>query len=84
MVWGWRVLSPRWRGLWGGNTPNTRPLDYDASDTDKVVVMLTDGNNEVYDHMAGEPARIGLSRHIGRLHDASFMGPGTTATGARA
>ena len=36
-------------GLWGGDTPNARPLDYDAADTDKVVVMLTDGNNEVYD-----------------------------------
>ena len=49
LAWGWRVLSPRWRGLWGGDTPNARPLDYDAADTDKVVVMLTDGNNEVYD-----------------------------------
>ena len=82
MVWGWRVLSPRWRGLWGGNTPNTRPLDYDASDTDKVVVMLTDGDNNVYDHNGGGPRGSDFTAY-GRLHDASFMGPGTTATVAQ-
>jgi Flp pilus assembly protein TadG len=79
LAWGWRVLSPRWRGLWGGDTPNTRPLDYDASDTDKVVVMLTDGNNDVYDHNGGGPRGSDYTA-FGRLHDATFMGPGTTAT----
>lgn len=49
LAWGWRVLSPRWRGLWGGNTPATRPLDYKTADTDKVAVILTDGDNQVYD-----------------------------------
>ena len=49
LAWGWRVLSPRWRGLWGGATPNTRPLDYKTADTDKVAVILTDGDNLVYD-----------------------------------
>lgn len=49
LVWGWRVLSPRWRGLWGGNTPADRPLDYNTVNSDKVIVLLTDGNNEVYD-----------------------------------
>ncbi len=75
MAWGWRVLSPRWRGLWGGDTPNTRPLDYDATDTDKVVVMLTDGSNNVYDHNGGGPRGSDYTA-FGRLHDASFMGPG--------
>jgi hypothetical protein len=82
IVWGWRVLSPRWRGLWGGDTPNTRPLYYDASDTDKVVVMLTDGDNNVYDHNGGGPRGSDFTAY-GRLHDASFMGPGTTATVAQ-
>lgn len=49
LAWGWRVLSPRWRGLWGGTTPPTRPLDYDAQLTDKVAVVLTDGQNQAYD-----------------------------------
>jgi len=26
LVWGWRVLSPRWRGLWGGATPAVGPV----------------------------------------------------------
>lgn len=82
MVWGWRVLSPRWRGLWGGATPSTRPLDYNTSDTDKVVVMLTDGDNNVYDHNGGGPRGSDYTAY-GRLHDASFMGPGTTATVAQ-
>lgn len=50
LVWGWRVLSPKWRGLWGGNTPAERPLEYNNALSDKVIVLLTDGNNEVYDH----------------------------------
>ncbi len=55
LVWGWNVISPRWRGLWGGNTPATLPLDYDAALSDKVVVFLTDGNNEVYDYAPAGP-----------------------------
>lgn len=53
--WGWRALSPDWRGMWGGNTPADLPLDYDAPLTDKVVVLLTDGNNEWYDWPTGQP-----------------------------
>ncbi len=43
---GWFTLSPKWRGLWGGTTPNTLPLDYGTPDMTKAVVLLTDGNNE--------------------------------------
>ena len=92
LAWGWRVLSPRWRGLWGGATPNTRPLDYDTSDTDKVVVMLTDGNNEVYDWpcrwRTGQSSPDCSSTFngpngsdytsFGRLNDTTFMGAGKT------
>ncbi|MEQ9490312.1 MAG: pilus assembly protein [Alphaproteobacteria bacterium] len=55
LAWGWRVLSPQWRGLWGGDTPATMPLDYDEPLMDKVVVMLTDGNNQWYDHPPAGP-----------------------------
>ena len=48
-AWAWRVLSPKWRGLWGGDTPADRPFDYDPNRTDKVVVILTDGANAVFD-----------------------------------
>lgn len=55
LAWGWRMLSPRWRGLWGGDTPMDLPLDYDTPLMNKVVVMLTDGNNEWYDHPPSGP-----------------------------
>lgn len=45
LVWGWRVLSPRWRGLWTGSQPEL-PMAHDAPFMDKVIVVLTDGKNE--------------------------------------
>jgi len=59
LVWGWRTISPRWRGLWvGGDDSSTLPKDYLADLlaasqplSDKAVVMMTDGqNNIVYNH----------------------------------
>ncbi len=54
LVWGWRTISPRWRGLWGGETPASRPLDYGRR---KAVVILTDGDNMLHDNSktAGTP-----------------------------
>jgi Flp pilus assembly protein TadG len=49
---GWATLSPRWQGLWG--TPNL-PLAYDTPFMDKVLVLMTDGNNEWYDWPEGAP-----------------------------
>src|SRR5690606_21868159 len=43
LVWGWRALSPRWRGLWGNDA--ALPLDYDADHMSKVVILMTDGEN---------------------------------------
>ncbi|MGF1625400.1 MAG: pilus assembly protein TadG-related protein [Alphaproteobacteria bacterium] len=46
LVWGWRVLSPRWRGLWTGSVDAANlPLDYDAENMEKVIILLTDGQN---------------------------------------
>ncbi|MFO1143314.1 MAG: TadE/TadG family type IV pilus assembly protein [Amaricoccus sp.] len=50
LTWGWRTISPRWRGLWGGETPNTLPLDYKTPLMEKVAVILTDGNNQFHDN----------------------------------
>lgn len=55
LVWGWRTLSPRWQGLWGGATPAELPLPYDEPFMDKVIVVLTDGQNQFYDHNGGGP-----------------------------
>jgi Putative Flp pilus-assembly TadE/G-like len=54
-VWGWRMLSPRWRGLWGGTMDaNNLPLNYGTLNMTKVVILLTDGQNTINntDHTA--------------------------------
>jgi Flp pilus assembly protein TadG len=45
-VWGWRMLSPRWRGLWGGemNSKNL-PLNYNTDKMEKAAIIMTDGDN---------------------------------------
>jgi Flp pilus assembly protein TadG len=49
MAWGWRMLDPGWRGLWGGvmNT-NNLPLNYNTPLMLKAVVLMTDGENTMY------------------------------------
>ena len=49
---GWATISPRWRGLWGSAT---LPQAYDTPYMDKVLVLMTDGNNEWYDCPDGAP-----------------------------
>lgn len=40
MAWGWRVLSP--------GEPYSEGAAYDARDVEKVMVMMTDGENQIY------------------------------------
>ena len=48
LAWGWRMLSPRWQGLWGGEmNANNLPLAYNTTGMNKAVVLLTDGFNTV-------------------------------------
>ena len=54
MVWGWRVISPSWRGLWSG-VPASQPLDYGDPQMDKVAIILTDGFNQAFDHYTSGP-----------------------------
>jgi hypothetical protein len=46
-VWGWRMLSPRWRGRWTGGDMATYklPLDYNTPRMNKAIVIMTDGDN---------------------------------------
>jgi Flp pilus assembly protein TadG len=47
-AWGWRMLSPRWRGLWGGiMDANALPLNYNSKNMNKVAVIMTDGENTI-------------------------------------
>ena len=54
LSWGWRTISPKWQGLWSG-LDAAQPFDYGEPLVDKVVVILTDGGNNVYDHNGGGP-----------------------------
>jgi Flp pilus assembly protein TadG len=45
-VWGWRMLSPQWRGQWGSGVTSTLPLNYGTKGMEKAVVIMTDGQNE--------------------------------------
>ncbi|MCB9947726.1 MAG: hypothetical protein H6842_07845 [Rhodospirillaceae bacterium] len=94
LVWGWRVLSPRWQGLWGGDPglPNdyfdpSQPTDDSNQPIDKVVIILTDGNNQVYDHKGNGPLSSDYTAY-GRLGDGRVRqngtgSPITSSSGAR-
>ena len=50
-VWGWRMLSPKWRAAWGINIGGQElPLDYDAPSMKKAAVIMTDGENTMRDN----------------------------------
>jgi len=48
LVWGWRMLSPRWQGMWGGTmNANGLPLAYNTPGMSKAVILMTDGYNTI-------------------------------------
>ncbi|MEJ2123962.1 MAG: hypothetical protein P8Y47_03905, partial [Alphaproteobacteria bacterium] len=49
LAWGWRVISP--------TVPFTEGVPYTQDDTIKAIILMTDGQNEVYNFSAyGYPA----------------------------
>ena len=82
LVWGWRTISPDWRGLWGDAD---LPLDYGTDFMDKVVVILTDGNNEFYnlpDGSGGDPSTPSDFTAYGRVNAPGPVGLASSTTGA--
>lgn len=70
LVWGWRTISPRWRGLWtGGSTPSEQPLDYGTPLMDKVVIVMTDGVNQFYAWKGSNSPQGSDYTAYGRLQD---------------
>jgi hypothetical protein len=54
LEWGWNMISPRWRGQWGGTMgANSLPLDYGAQGMNKAIVLLTDGENTIDNNAHG-------------------------------
>src|SRR5690606_3776071 len=43
LQWAWRMLHPAWRGAWGSNE---MPRDPEPASLSKVIVLLSDGQNE--------------------------------------
>lgn len=71
LAWGWRTLSPLWRGLWGGATPAKLPLDYGTNQMVKVAVILTDGDNMLgVEHYSGygPTTSLGWSNYTATLN----------------
>ena len=55
VVWGTRLLSPSWREAWGGGT---HPMEStDGGEVRKVLVLLTDGQDNHWDRAAVEDHR---------------------------
>jgi len=42
MLWGYKALSPKWKGLLGGDKVD-RPAPFDDEDTLKVIILMSDG-----------------------------------------
>jgi hypothetical protein len=50
LAWGWRLISPKWRTLWGGEmNANNLPLDYNSPLMNKAIILMTDGDNTISD-----------------------------------
>jgi len=48
LAWAYRMLSPKWQGLWGGEMDaNSLPKAYHTAASNKVVVLMTDGDNNL-------------------------------------
>lgn len=72
----WWMLSPRWTGMWPGTNPSL-PNNYE--DTLKVIVLMTDGQNQWYDWPGGVPGRPNTSQPY--RADADYTGFGRLAEG---
>lgn len=73
---GWWILSPNWRGMWPG-VDSSLPKNYE--DTLKIIVLMTDGQNQWYDWPDGVPGDPDTSHNYAA--DADYTGYGRLAEG---
>lgn len=45
LLWAWRMLDPDWRSSTEGWGDNNKPRDYRSGQLNKVIVLLSDGDN---------------------------------------
>lgn len=58
IAWGWRMLSPKWRGLWDADLVGGQvklPMDYNTPLMQKVLIIQTDGNNNFFKSASTTP-----------------------------
>ncbi|MFZ8318586.1 hypothetical protein ACO1LA_14105, partial [Staphylococcus aureus] len=58
LAWGWRMLSPKWRGLWDADKVSGQvklPLDYHTPLMQKAIVIETDGANGFFKSASTTP-----------------------------
>lgn len=83
MAWGWRMLSPRWRGLWDHADPSL-PLDYNTPLMNKVVIIMTDGVNQFFSPYSNPPGGSDYTPY-GRIQEQKLgSGINTMAEGLTA
>ncbi len=87
LAWGWRMLSTRWQGRWAPESEIDRPVGPEQPDIEKIIVLLTDGENQAFDFQ-GHPSPAGPRGSdftgYGRVGD-ELLGPGiNTQNTARA
>ncbi|WP_372424150.1 pilus assembly protein TadG-related protein [Salinarimonas chemoclinalis] len=66
LLWGWRMLSARWDGLWGPDPWPNAPVD---AQYQRIVVFMTDGVNGFYTGHA--PSGDSDYTAYGRLSDSA-------------
>lgn len=78
LVWGWRMLSPQWRGLWDADLVDGQvklPMNYHAPLMQKVIVIETDGANNFFKTASSTPPYSDYT---------AFLRLNTAANGGRA
>lgn len=73
LSWGWYSLSPNWNSVW---PTDARPADYSDQTTKKVIILLSDGqNNELYSGQPFHPwhAQLKASAMCTGIHDDSTI-----------
>jgi len=78
----WWMLSPNWQGIWpvvANSEPAPSPKAY--TDALKIVVLMTDGQNQWYDWPTGVPGAPGGGTAAWGPNDADYTGYGRLAEG---
>lgn len=71
----WWMISPNWRGLW----PIASTLPQDYGKTLKIIVLMTDGQNQWYDWPVGDPGQPDTTHTY--QADADYTGYGRLGEG---